>query len=426
MHTALNVSEAPKEWGNVTAALVALAFPPKMDAEVLQSAKAHKYLSALPQTNVQVITSRETANPLSLVSPDITQDTNRTNFALFTNRYVNYAALRWFPQWTSRPDIKGHAVRKCGAIAAALPIRPDIVISRSYPITAALIGRDLADHFNVPWIMQLSDPWVLSPLHPKGYAVDWNANKEAACFERADLITFTSQRTLQRYEDRYPEARARMRYFPNTFDPDDICDNPWSKGDRMRLVYTGTLGDTRTPNDFCDAVERFLAQRPEAAPDIEVILAGHASRSVRTYLASKTAYLNYLGPVSFARSMELLRSADMLVVIDNAFARDRNVPPGSYEFFPSKLLDYMLAQRPILAITEPGSLSQEVIAEQGLGSSFPHGHVSDIASELERRWLMWRRSDRETFEVDARSDVYDAHQNALRLRSEIERLVHGI
>lgn len=409
---------------DITALMVAFAFPPKLDAEVLQTVKVHKYLSALPKTRIHVVTSRETASPFSLMMPHVTHRTGVSNFDLFSNRYLNYAALRWFPGRSSRPDIKAHAVRNWKAVAASLPIRPDIVISRSYPISAALMGQRLADHFSVPWIMQLSDPWALSPLHPPGYSLEWNAAREAKAFERADLITFTSQRTLVRYADRYCQARGRMRYFPNTYDPDEIKHNPWSKKSRLRLVYAGTLGDSRTPNSLCEAVEQFLRHCPEAAHEIEVIIAGHASRPVRAYLAQKTAYLRYLGPVSFEQSMDLLRSSDLLVVIDNTFRRAVMSTTLSYEFFPSKLLDYMLAQRPILAITERRSMSQEVIEAQGLGSSFTHDDIPAIAAEIEQKWRRWHRADRQSFEIDARSELYDARQNALRLRSEMERLVH--
>lgn len=413
------------EFGDVNALLVAFAFPPKLDAEVLQTSKLHKYLGAAASTDLHVVTSRETASPLSLVWPTVKVALGKSVFDLFTSRLLNFLWLRLFPGWASRPDIKSHAMRSWRAVARSLPWRPDIVISRSYPISAALMGQKLAEHFQVPWIMQLSDPWALSPLHPKGYDSEWNTAREEQAFKRADLITFTSQRTMSRYAQRYPWASARLRYFPNTFDPDDIRENPWTKKAQMRLVYAGTLGGSRSPDALFAAIEAFLVRCPEARTEIEVVIAGHASRSVRRYLSQRASYLKFLGPVGFKESMTLIRSSDVLVLIDNLYPPDVALTAGAYEFFPSKLLDYMLARRPILAISDSESIASGFVLEQGLGRTFTHGDTDGLALELERRWRLWRLGDKRAFEVDAQTETYDARQNALRLRSEIERLVHG-
>lgn len=404
--------------------MVSLAFPPKLDAEVLQTAKAHKYLSGLPHTQVHVATSRETGDPLSLLRPRVVTKDGVSDFDLYRNRYVDYAMLRWAPGLASRPDIKGRAVRSWRAIAAALPWRPDIVLSRSYPITSALLGQKLADYFSVPWIMQLSDPWLLYPLHPQGYAYEWNAAREAEAFARADLITFTSQRTLARYVKAYPRAASRFRYFPNTYDPDEVRPNPWSKRARMRFVYAGTLGGSRTPDAFCDAIEAFFARRPEAVGDVEVVAAGHASREVRRTFEAKASYMQYIGPVDFGASMELVRSADVLLLIDNVMSEEQREKGGAYEFFPSKLLDYMIAQRPIIAISDQDSISTELIREQKLGESFAHGDLAGASAAIETAWTNWRDCVSSAFHVDARSQAFDARVGAVRLRNEIEGLLH--
>jgi len=412
----------PDGWREMTVLMVALSFPPRLDAEALQTAKAHKYLSTAPKTRVHLVTSRETSNPLSLLKPAISHHEDRSEFDLFDSRYVNYAALRYFPGWASRPDIKAHAIRRAEVIAKTLPVVPDVIVSRSYPISAALLGQKLSEYLSVPWIMQLSDPWSLSPLHGAGYARAWNTAKEEEAFNRADLITFTSLRTLENYRYRYPQLGQRMRYFPNTYDPADVRPNPWVKGNRLRLVYAGTLGGSRTPEAFCEAFERFLEERPEAASDIEVIIAGHASRSVRAYLAERRRYINYIGPIDFVRSIELLLTSDILILIDN---KEKEEMDGKYEFFPSKLLDYMISGRRIIAITGRNSVAHNFVLDSGVGRSMSHGDRGAIVQELDRVWRMWREGDRETFEVKSVDETYDARRNALVLRAEMERLVRA-
>jgi len=138
--------------------LVSLAFPPKQDAEVLQTAKLYKYLSDLPDTELHVVSSMETSRLLAWLVPQVRTEGSITQFDLYSNRYVNYFTLRFLPGLASRPDIRRGAIAQVRAICKALPWRPDIVLSRSNPISSALLGQMIAEHFDTPWIMQLSDP----------------------------------------------------------------------------------------------------------------------------------------------------------------------------------------------------------------------------------------------------------------------------
>ena len=402
--------------------LVSLAFPPKQDAEVLQVAKLYKYLTKLPDVDVHVVTSEETSRLSSIMAPKVRTDAGVTQCELYTNRYVNYAMLRFLPGLASRPDIKSQAILQVRAICKNLPWRPDIVLSRSYPISSALLGQAIAEHFDSPWVMQLSDPWSLSPLHPKGYAQGWNDRAEAKAFERASLVTFTSTRTMAKYERVYPDLADRMRYFPNTYDPDQNSPNPWVRNEKFRIVYTGTLGGSRRPDVLCEAMETLFTRQPQARDQVELVIAGHADRAIRAYLVTKGDYVDWRGPISFDQSMDLIRSADVLALIDNK-------PPAGptsddrYEFFPSKLLDYMLGHRPILGISEAESMTSTVIDTLGLGICFTHDQGDGLSAALEDKWQAWQTNQRQDFELNALDDSYDARASALRMYHELKELV---
>lgn len=406
--------------------LVSLSFPPKQDAEVLQTVKLHKYLSALPKVDLHVVTSTESARLSALLAPQVHTEPGITRFDLYSSRYVDYPVLRFLPGLASRPDIKRGAIARARAICKALPWRPDIVLSRSYPISSALLGQAIATQFDVPWIMQLSDPWSLSPLHPPGYALDWNRQRERAAFERADRVTFTSTRTLANYRHLYSFAADRLRYYPNTYDPDQNRPNPWQRGETFRIVYTGTLGGTRRPEVFCAAIEAFLDRLPQARGTVSFTIAGHADRSVRADLAQRPDYLDWRGPVSFDAAMDLIRSADVLALIDNITATgpDQAGQAGGYEFFPSKLLDYMLGQRPIFGVTAQGSIAHEVIDTLGLGQCFDHDQVASLSAAIERKWLCWQAGQAEQFQITAQDSTYDAQAAARRLCEEMESLLN--
>lgn len=227
---------------------------------------------------------------------------------------------------------------------------------------------------------------------------------------------------MAKYERAYPDLADRMRYFPNTYDPDQNSPNPWVRNVKFRIVYTGTLGGSRRPDVLCEAIEALFTRQPRARGQVELVIAGHADRAARAYLATKLDYVDWRGPVSFDQSMELIRSADVLALIDNK-------PPAGpasddrYEFFPSKLLDYMLGQRPILGVSEAGSLSSTVIDNIGLGMCFTHDQVDRLSAALEDKWCAWQTDQRQDFELSGFDDSYDARASALRLYHEMKELV---
>ena len=66
--------------------------------------------------------------------------------------------------------------------------------------------------------------------------------------------------------------------------------------------------------------------------------------------------VHYLGKVSFTEAQYLQQKADMLLLIDNPIDN-----PAHAMYFPSKLLDYMVAGKRILAITTKGSATDDVM-----------------------------------------------------------------
>ena len=403
---------------------VSIAFPPKFDSEGLQVAKYVKYLKTACQDRfaLDVVTS---SVPTLNMPYDDTLRGAATGFRqvielpILENKYTNYLLRRLWPTLAWSPDSKFTFHWQWRRVVSNLEQSPDLIYSRSFPASSAIMARKLKRHYNVPWIMHLSDPWADSPhVDYSGGARELNQRLEHECFEGADVICLTSQKTIEYYQSKYPKFRDKFEFYPNVYDPEDIPETRISKSipnKKVRFVHTGGLAGSRTPEPFLLAVSQLPI---ETRNKMEVVFAGHADRANREVLQRYSPdYVTYLGPLdTYQEALALQRTADILILID--FPVDN---PDIRVYFLSKLLDYHITGKPILAITDKNSECQDFI-ESERGDAIDRHDVNEI-----RQCLLDIVEDR----IPSNSEYlaprpirpeYSAMENAIRLRELFSKL----
>ncbi len=393
--------------------LVSIAFPPKRDAESLQVAKYFSALTQLGEAQIDVVTSA----PPTLYMPT---DDGLSQYArgyrqlvevdFFEHRYTNFALRKLVPSLMQRPDSRFPFFRKWRSVVRALRTAPDIIYSRSFPLSSTLMAYRLACHFDVPWVLHLGDPWTVSPLHSIAAASKWNHDAETKCFARAAAITVTSPKTAEVYTAKYPQYSDKFLVYPNVYDADLAVRNPWTRGAKLRFVYTGGLVATRSPALILQALDLLEKLNPDARRDIEVVIAGPADRANMALLVGSANRLRYLGDLPLNVALQEQRSADVLLLIDSSFS-----DPSQAMFFPSKLVDYIAAERRVIGITDQHSTTWDVMGRLGLGDRIPHGNAQALCDALVEAWCAWSRADSRYFERTVRTEDYEAAFNAQRL-----------
>jgi hypothetical protein len=210
--------------------------------------------------------------------------------------------------------------------------------------------------------------------------LEYHNKVEAQCFRLAAAISFTSEKTITLYQKKYPQWAEKMNVFPNVYDPEDVLIGEMPvlrKQSVARIVYTGGLANTRSASSFIDALKHLVQKEPSVATQLEVVFAGDMDRTNRDIFAKTSLpFLRHVGLISTEDARQLQLSADLLVVIDS-----RINDSSKAVFFPSKLLDYSILQKPIMAITDFGSTTDEYIAKHG-GKSFSHGSIVAMSDWL--------------------------------------------
>ncbi len=401
---------------------VSIAFPPKNDPESLQVAKYFKYLKMNNRFNIDVLT---TPNPTLFMPVDVTLNSYLQGYRqliecdFFENKYLNYVLRKFFPRMINRPDSKYRFQKNWMKAVQEIKVRPDIIYSRSFPLSSTVMAYHLSVYFDVPWVMHLSDPWCYSALHSIEPAKAWNLEMERCCLHRASLIALTSYKTIELYANKYPEVKDKLFFSPNVYETNHAKVIPWKKGTKLKLVYTGGLIGNRSPDSLLTALKELDKSRPEVVRDLDVVFAGSLDRKNAAYFSVETISVRHIGSLSYAAAVELQNSADLLILIDLHFA---NVEDAV--FFPSKLLDYMVAGRRVLAITDQDSASLRMIEESKMGDCVQHADIDRIMRLLLNAWHAWCDDRRGYFEINSLDTRYSAEFNAEKLSDEMLRLCH--
>jgi glycosyltransferase involved in cell wall biosynthesis len=260
------------------------------------------------------------------------------------------------------------------AAAAAKDIkrreRAEVLVTFAQPWRDHLVGL-MPGRPRLPWIAHFSDPWVDSPYYedvPEAQmAVE--RRRERDVIQSAHIVVFTNQYAADLVMAKYPRRWSRkVRIVQHAADTDliPVADNlrsrrPFEPAAPLRLSYVGSLLiGRRTAHALLDALA-MLRQRAGIKGLLEMVFVGAGSGTEEA--RQKVAALGLESVVTFVphaphlESLAAMRDSEVLVLID--------APADTNVFFASKLVDYLMAERPILALTSTVGPSADLIRRCG-------------------------------------------------------------
>jgi glycosyltransferase involved in cell wall biosynthesis len=337
------------------------------------------------------------------------------------------ALWRVMPPIKLLPDEKWVWIRAASRAARRLARteRFDVLVSFGQPWSDHLIGLRVHRATGLPWVAHFSDPWVDSPyLRGRRWQRRLWQRMEADVVRHANALIFTNSQAADRAMRKYPaEWRGKAHVVPHGFesverhelsttvDTEDAEDqitqalssvSPVSsvvesfdtdvvessdadvveslgtdhRDDRLTIVYTGRFYDgIRTPEPLLHALALIATRRPIAC-ELHVAFVGTpvpSHRRLATTLGLGDV-VEFAGRVPFAESARRAAHADVLLVID--------APSDESLFLPSKLVDYLPLDKPILALTPSRGASADLIRRLGY-PVVPPDDVVAIASAIE-------------------------------------------
>ncbi len=308
----------------------------------------------------------------------------------------------------------------------------DCIISRSNPITSHLVALKLKSWSRLPWIACFSDPWTLDPDPPYSgrffsprFISTLSRRLERQIFRRADAVVLTTEEQRQMYSYEYPEFDSKIVVIPNSFPPDiqaqlvklqDQITGPKSDEEApYAILHAGNLFRRRSPEPVFVALVLLKNTQPDIYKNLRVTFLGEMSSFstlVREY--GLNDIVNVKPPVPRMEALRQCLAADLLLLID-APSASRSV------FLPSKVLDYIVIGKPILAITPEGACA-DIVRQTRTGLVIASYTAGDIAAGITDFYLKSRkgieRLDRNWHEIEK----YSTETCAARLVQLVEQL----
>jgi glycosyltransferase involved in cell wall biosynthesis len=240
----------------------------------------------------------------------------------------------------------------------------DIIVTFGQPMSTHIVGLKLKKKFpHLKWVAHFSDPWVDNSFNEYNFfnrAV--NKYYQDSVFKEADKLVFTSEETVNLVMKNYPySTRSKTALIPHCFD-ENLYECSQKKHDKFLIRYIGNFYGERQPTFLFEALKNI---EKDLLQNIRIELIGTSTLAlnecIKLYGLEESVFA--FAPVSYLESLKMMKESDLLLIID----KPMEVSP----FLPSKIVDYIGANKPIFGITPKGT-SQKLIEEMGFLVADPH------------------------------------------------------
>jgi len=252
----------------------------------------------------------------------------------------------------------------------------DVVFASGPPHSALIAGRQVAADLQLPFVVDLRDPWGANPGYrwPDSAARDARSlAAEADVLRAADLVIAVSEPIA---EQATGAGARRVVVIPNGFDPPDLP--AWSPAPGpLRIAFMGRFYATTDPTPFLDALALVKA-RGSAAHDARLEIVGQVSQPLIDAVSSRrlTDRVAMHGFRPHREALKMVAQADAgLVVITER--------PGAESIYSGKLFEYLGMGVPVLLCGPTTGVAASLVREAGAGTVVAYHDVEAIADALD-------------------------------------------
>jgi len=252
----------------------------------------------------------------------------------------------------------------------------ETIITTGPPHSLHLIGLQLKQKSNINWIADFRDPWTTIGYH-KALKLSDSASKkhkelESEVLNTADVVLVTSETTKVEFQ---ALTSRPIEVITNGFDVEKI--ERQSLDEKFTLAHIGSFLSERNPRILWKCLKELIKENPSFKADFQLKLIGAVSQEVLDTIAEfrLETYANNLGYVSHKEAVVHQRKSQVLLLIEIDSEDTRSIIPG-------KLFEYMISERPIIAIGPEGSDFAGIIKNTNTGIFHQYDEIEKLKSTI--------------------------------------------
>ncbi|SDH24398.1 Glycosyl transferases group 1 [Flavobacterium omnivorum] len=252
----------------------------------------------------------------------------------------------------------------------------DTIITSGPPHSLHLIGLELKQKLNLKWFADFRDPWTTIGYHKSLRLSSFAAKKHKALehqvLNTADTIIVTSKTTKTEFE---AITCKPIAVITNGYDTEQVENQTLDA--KFSLAHIGSFLSERNPLILWESLFELTQKIPDFKLHLEIKLIGAVSQEVLETISQfrLNPYLNNMGYVSHAEAIAHQRKSQVLLLIEIDSEDTKSIIPG-------KLFEYMVSNRPIIAIGPKDSDFAEIISNTNTGVFLKYSEKMKLKSVI--------------------------------------------
>lgn len=238
------------------------------------------------------------------------------------------------------------------------------VITTGPPHSLHLIGLALQKSTGVKWISDFRDPWTTIGYHKQlkltKLAKQRHKTLEKKVLQASDKIIVTSEVTKREFIE---ITNQPIEVITNGYDVTKVKTTELDK--KFTLAHIGSLLSKRNPEVLWQVLKELVEENNNFSQDFELHFVGSVSENVLESISSfgLSNYIHNHSYVTHIKAIDIQKKSQILLLIEIDSNETKCIIPG-------KLFEYMVSNRPILAIGPIGSDVETIIKETNTGNYF--------------------------------------------------------
>lgn len=252
----------------------------------------------------------------------------------------------------------------------------DTIVTSGPPHSLHLIGLELKQKLNLKWLADFRDPWTTIGYHKSlrlsNYAAKKHKKIEHQVLNSADTIIVTSKTTKSEFQ---ALTTKPIEVITNGFDVEKV--EKQALDSKFSLAHIGSFLSERNPLILWESLKELSKEIAGFESHLEIKLMGAVSQEVLDSISrfGLNPFLNNLGYVSHAEAVAHQRKSQVLLLIEINSEDTKSIIPG-------KLFEYMVSERPILAIGPKDSDFAEIITNTNTGVFFEYDEKAKLKQTI--------------------------------------------